>query len=131
MEYIEIMKKIIVVGYKGKMGSLIFSALKNQFIVFGVDRENCIENFDADMVVDFASHESSVNSARFCLKKNIPLIIGSTGQTEEENREITKISKHIKILKRANFARGIDVLKGFVENVLLLNPDKFEIIEKK
>lgn len=124
------MKKIAVVGYKGKMGSLIFSALQNDFVVFGVDRENNLEDLDVDLVVDFASHESSINSARFCFKKNIPLIIGSTGQTDDENKEIEEISKHITILKRANFSKGIDVLKRFIENVLLLFPDKFEIIEK-
>ncbi len=125
-----IMKKIAVVGYKGKMGSLIYLALQNEFIVFGVDRENCLENFDVDIVVDFASHESSVVSARFCLKNRIPLIIGSTGQTDDESKEIYEISKYIKILKLANFAKGIDILKNFIENVLMLNPDRFEIIEK-
>lgn len=125
-----IMKKVAVVGFKGKMGSLIFSALQNDFIVFGVDRENRLENLDIDLVVDFASHESSVVSAKFCLKNNIPLIIGSTGQTDDENREIDEISKHIRVLKRANFSNGIVVLKRFIENVLMIYPDRFEIIEK-
>ena len=81
-------------------------------------------------MIDFASHKSSVISAEYCLRKNIPCVIGSTGQTEWENKRIEEISKHKKIVKSANFSKGIDVLKKFVDSVLMCQPDKIEIIEK-
>lgn len=125
------MKKIAIVGHKGRMGKLITKALGERFDVCGVDRENSLDDFeDISLVIDFASHESSLISAEYCLKKNIPLIIGSTGQTEQENKRINEISKKILLIKKANFSRGIEVLKMFIESVLYLNPDRFEIIEK-
>lgn len=125
------MKKIAIVGHKGRMGKLITKALEERFDVCGVDRENSLDDFeDISLVIDFASHESSLISAEYCLKKNIPLIIGSTGQTEQENKRINEISKKILLIKKANFSRGIEVLKMFIESVLYLNPDRFEIIEK-
>ena len=125
------MKKIAIVGYKGRMGKLITKALEEKFDVCGVDRENSLDDFgDISLVIDFASHESSLISAEYCLKKNIPLIIGSTGQTEQENKRINEISKKILLIKKANFSRGIEVLKMFIESVLYINPDRFEIIEK-
>ena len=125
------MKKIAVVGCKVKMGSLISKELEKDYIICGVDRDNCLEDFeDVSLVIDFATHESSLTSAEFCLKKNIPLIIGSTGQTEQENERINEISKQILVIKKANFSRGIEVLKMFIENVSRFKPDRFEIIEK-
>ena len=125
------MKKIVVVGYKGRMGQLITNMLMKEFIVIGVSRNSCIDFIqDADLVVDFASHESSVKSAEFCLKKNIPIIIGSTGQSESENLRIDEISKKIKVIKKANFSKGMEILKHFIDEVLPMNPHKFEIIEK-
>ena len=125
------MKKIAIVGCKGKMGSLIANALDKNYQIVGIDKENCLDNFDdLNLVIDFANGQSSVLSAEFCLKKQIPLIIGSTGQTAEENKRICEISKSIKIIKKSNFSKGIGVLKTFVEEVLKLHPEKFEIIEK-
>lgn len=125
------MEKILVVGYKGKMGSMIASALQGNFLVVGVDKDDNLWDFEgANLVVDFGSHESSVESARFCLKNNIPLVIGSTGQTDEENKEIAEIAKRIPITKRANFSYGVSILEKIVGIVLNQKPNSIEIIEK-
>ena len=124
------MKKVAVVGYKGRMGRFIVESLEKDYVVFGVGREDKLDKFDADLVIDFASHKSSVISAEYCLGRNIPCVIGSTGQTEWENKRIDEISKHTKIVKSANFSKGIEVLKKFVDSVLMCQPDNIEIIEK-
>ena len=125
------MEKIAIVGCEGKMGSLISVELQKEYSLCGVNKSNRLEDFgDLDLVVDFASHESSVKSAEYCLKNNIPCVIGSTGQTKEENERIGEISKHIKIVKKANFSKGVEILKRFIESVLMMKPDRFEIFEK-
>lgn len=125
------MKKILVVGHKGKMGSLIAKALENDYVVLGIDKgEKLKSDFGVDLVIDFASGSSSVKLAEFCLKHKIPLIIGSTGQTEAENKRIDKIAKQITIIKQANFSRGMEVLKSFIKTVLNFKPDSIELIEK-
>lgn len=131
LEYNEIMEKIAIVGYRGKMGRLITDALKDDYLCVGVGRNDNLEDFqDVDLVIDFASHESSVKSAEFCLLRKIPIIIGSTGQTEAENNRIEEISKKIKVARHANFSRGIEILKAFVDGAVTLSPEKFEIVEK-
>ena len=125
------MEKIAVVGFKGKMGSLITKELQKNYDVVGVGKEDDLEKQnEIDLLIDFASSKSSVASAEYCLKKNIPIIIGSTGQIEEENKRLEEISNKIKVVKKANFSMGIKVLENFVESVLNLKPEKFEIIEK-
>ena len=110
------MGKIAVVGHKGRMGSLITKELQKDFEVVKIGRENSLSELNGvSLVIDFASHESSVVSAEYCLKNNIPLIIGSTGQTKEENKRIEDISKQIRLIKKANFSKGINVLKQIIE----------------
>lgn len=125
------MKKVAVVGSKGKMGRIICDLLNSEFDIVEIDKEDSIFQQEClDLVIDFASHESSVKSAEYCVIHKIPIIIGSTGQTVEENRRIKEISKHITVVKKANFAQGINIIKTFIESVLVLKPQKFEIIEK-
>lgn len=125
------MRKIAIVGYGGKMGSLLVKALEKNYELALVGRNDSLDNFDnVSLVVDFASHESSVKSAEFALTKQIPIIIGSTGQTEEENNRLDEISKHIKVVRRANFSRGIEVLKNFIDETITLGVRSFTIIEK-
>lgn len=125
------MKKIAIVGCKGKMGKLIFKALEKEFEVFGIDVGDSFDNLpELDLIIDFASHESSVKSAEFALKNGVSIIIGSTGQTREENARINEISQQILVVKQSNFSRGIEVLKNFIDEVLKLNPDRLEINEK-
>lgn len=125
------MKKIAVVGHKGRMGSLITKELQKYYEIVGIGRENDLNELrGVDLVIDFASHESSVISAEFCLKNNIPIIIGSTGHTKEELEKIDQISKIIKVVKKANFSEGIEILKDCILKMLSLNPLKIQIIEK-
>ena len=125
------MKKIAVVGYKGKMGWPIFLALEKKYDVFGVGRENSLEDLPKlDLVIDFASRESSVKSAEFCLKNNIPLVIGSTGQTDVENNRLDDISKCIPVIRKANFSQGIETSKRLIDDILKLKPIGVKISEK-
>ena len=130
-EYNGTMKKIAIVGYKGKMGGLIFEALKNEYSLIGVDKNDDIGQFSAlDLVVDFANADSSVSSAEYCLKNHVPIIIGSTGQSAEQLERLNEISKHILLIKRANFSRGIEAMKQAIDKIMPLSPEKIEIIEK-
>lgn len=125
------MKKIAVVGYKGKMGRPIFLALEEKFDVVGVGRFDCLEAYEnIDLVIDVASGSSSVVSAEYCLKHNIPIIIGSTGQSFEENEKLDKIAQKIKMIRQSNFSIGFDMLVKMIDEVLKYNPESIEIIEK-
>ena len=125
------MKKIAVVGYKGKMGRPIFLTLGEKFDLVGVGREDSLDEFnDLDLVIDVASGTSSVVSAEYCLRHNIPIIIGSTGQSLEENEKLNEIAQQIKVIKKSNFSIGFEMLESMIDNVLKYNPESVEIVEK-
>ncbi len=125
------MIKIAVVGAKGKMGSVVCKKLETDYDILKIDIGDCLENYDdIDLVVDFATHESSVCSAEFCEKRKIPLVIGSTGQTKLENEKIKKSSEKIAIIKSGNFSKGVAILKELVLTVLKEQVDDVIIFEK-
>ena len=103
------MKRIAVVGYKGKMGGAVFNHLKTKgFAVVGVDKDDSLEDLSGvGLVIDFGGAESSAISAKWCEKNGVAIIIGSTGQTDEQNEIIESASKKVAVLKAGNFSIGI------------------------
>ena len=116
------MKRIAVVGYKGKMGGAVFNQLKVKgFDVVGIDKEDSLEVLtNIDLVIDFGGPESSAISAKWCAKNGVAIIIGSTGQSNEQNEIIANASKNVAVLKAGNFSVGIFMLKKFFASLLML-----------
>lgn len=110
-------KKIILVGAKGKMGVLLHEKLKDNFEIIAIEKQDNIWQFEADLVVDFGSAESSVQSAEFCLQHKTPLIVGSTGQSKSQLEMILKVGKVAPVMKASNFSFGILLLKQIVKEL--------------
>ncbi|MBR2391104.1 MAG: hypothetical protein IKB06_01245 [Clostridia bacterium] len=115
--------KIAVVGANGKMGKLLCEKLNDKFDVLKITRECKLDKQNVCLVVDFASAESSVESAVWCAKHKVPLIVGSTGQTNFQKDEILKASEKTPILIAGNFSVGILLLKKLLKTV------EFELVE--
>lgn len=125
------MKKIAIVGANGKMGSAVCKRLENDFEIIKVELGDSVENYNnLDVVIDFATHETSVNSAKFCAKTKVPLIIGSTGQTDDEMKVIKMASSKTAILKSGNFSIGIAIVKKLISIILKEEIDDVTILEK-
>lgn len=125
-----IKKKVAVVGAKGKMGSEICKILKDEFEVIKIDIKDDINNFEVDLVVDFASAESSVESAKYCKNKKVPLIVGATGHTEDELFEIEKLKNDIPVMICSNFSIGIMILKHLIDVIMKFEIEDICIFEK-
>lgn len=120
------MKTIAFVGANGKMGRLLVPKLQSEFYVSRVDVcDNIFALENVDLVIDFASARSSVLSAKFCKARGIPLLVGSTGQTEGERREIEETAKFVPVMIVENFSLGIVFLKRIIK--LLMNSHSFDI----
>lgn len=124
-------KKVMVVGANGKMGTLVCKKLQeNGFEVVKIDKNDSLKNTkNTNLIIDFASSKSSVESAKFASKNHIPLIIGSTGQTQSELETIISFKNNIPILICPNFSIGISKLKQILPSVLKLKIDSITIFE--
>lgn len=84
-----------------------------------------------DVVIDFSNHIMINDILKFCVNKKIPLVIATTGHTDEEIENINLASEKISILKATNMSYGVTVLNNIVEKMTeYLKDFDVEIIEK-
>ena len=111
-------------------------------IVLGVDpmlpgdRADCVRDFaaceaEADVIIDFSHHSMTGSLLDFAEKRQLPVVLATTGQTEEEKARIREAAGRIPIFLAANYSLGIAVLKELVQRALALYPDaEVEIVEQ-
>lgn len=141
------MTRIILNGCNGKMGrviSRIVSEDENAEIAAGLDINTYIENpypvytnindckEEADVIIDF-SHPSALNSLiDFALSRKLPVVIATTGLSEEQKKHIAEVSEEIPVFFSANMSLGINLLIELSKKAADILSEKFdiEIIER-
>ena len=142
------MTKIIMHGCNGAMGQTI-SKIVNEDpeaqIVAGIDlvdnRDNgypvytslkdCKE--EADVIIDFCSAKAMDALLDYCEEKKMPVVVCTTGLSEEQLARIEALSKNSAVLKSANMSLGINTLFKLVQDAakVLANAGyDIEIVEK-
>ena len=64
----------------------------------------------ADVVIDFTFHESTVAFARLCAARQKAMVIGTTGHSEAERKELASISSRIPMVWSSNYSTGVNAL---------------------
>ena len=142
------MVKIIMHGCNGKMGQVITDIVKNDEnteIVAGVDVSNHIQNtypvfasikdcdVQADVVIDFAATVAVDDLLDYCVEKKLPVVLCTTGLSEEQLARVEEAAKETAVLKSANMSLGVNMLLRLLQDaVKTLAPAGFdvEIVEK-
>lgn len=142
------MVRIIMHGCNGKMGQVITGIIKedeNAKIVAGIDVSDHIQNdypvfskisecnVEADVVIDFASVAAIDGLLDFCEEKKMPVVLCTTGLSQEQLDRVSKVSENTAILKSANMSLGINMLLKLLKEVTnILAPAGYdiEIVEK-
>jgi 4-hydroxy-tetrahydrodipicolinate reductase len=109
------MTKIIIAGAKGRMGQALLRCAEkipgltvSGQIDMGEDLGRVIE--DGDVVLDFTFHEATVPFARLCAAKQKAIVVGTTGHTDAERRELTALARQVPMVWSANYSTGVNVL---------------------
>ena len=142
------MIKVIVYGSNGKMGQVLSNQIANESdieIVAGIDRTiDKIENIypvysnpyeykgEADVIIDF-SHPSNLEKIlEYSSDKKVPLVIATTGFSEEQFNLLLETSKNLPILHSSNMSLGINAISMVLKEISRFLGDNFdiEIIEK-
>jgi len=141
------MVRVLLNGCNGKMGQAITRTAKfrNDIkVVAGVDALNqeCSSypvykspydvKEEIDLIIDF-SHFSAVKGILgFALDKKLPIVIATTGLTDEHKAMISEASQTIPVLLSANMSLGINLLIELVKKAAktLYGTFDIEIVEK-
>ena len=135
------MIRAILCGASGKMGGFVASAAENDSeisIVAGVDKVNSGEKFpvfssfsdinvDADIIIDFSNVALLDSMLDYALSQNIPLVIATTGYTEEQTGKIKKASEKIPIFFTFNMSVGVNLIAALAKKAASILGDGFDI----
>ena len=137
--------RIILTGYTGHMGREVRACaerMENCEIVAGVDpmipasEGICRKTFaectaEADVIIDFSHHSMTNDLLDFAEARNLPVVLATTGQTDEEKERIRKAEQTIPVFLAANYSLGIATLTDLVKRAAALYPDgEIEIVEQ-
>ena len=140
------MIKVLLSGYNGHMGEEVRLLTKNGYrdiiISAGVDINArgdeevfCASDFasahtDVDCIIDFSHHLSTKPLLEFAKKEKLPVVLATTGQTEEELEAIKEAAKEIPVFFSANMSFGVALLVELAKKTAASMPDAdIEIIE--
>lgn len=142
------MTKIILNGCNGRMGQVIsamaaedpemeiaagvdmFDEGKNPYPVFK-DITQC--DVSADVIIDFSSPKAFDALMDHCIEKEIPVVVCTTGLSDDQLSRLEEASRQVAVLKSANMSLGVNLLiKLLKEAASVLAPAGFdvEIVEK-
>lgn len=142
------MIKAIMHGCNGKMGQVIAGIIKEDEmieLVAGVDPYTEVKNpfpvfksikeceIPADVIIDFAAAPAVDDLLEYCVEKQIPCVLCTTGLSEEQLKKVEEAAKKVAILKSANMSLGVNtLLKLLKDAAAVLVPAGFdiEIVEK-
>ena len=84
----------------------------------------------ADIVLDFSFHTATEGALDFALEHGLPIVIGTTGHTQQERARIERASEQIPVFFSGNMSLGIAALCGLVREAARLCPEaEIEIVE--
>ena len=108
--------KILLNGAKGRMGQTITAAARSEHEVIsaavdlGDDPAAAMD--DCQVVIDFSSHDCTVALVELALMHGKPVIIGTTGHTEDERANVTALAEKLPIVWAGNFSIGVNLLNS-------------------
>ena len=142
------MVKIIMHGCNGHMGQVISGIVEKDpdaEIVAGIDIADQGKNsypvftdidacqVEADAIIDFSSAKATDKLLEYSAARQIPVVLCSTGLSQEQLAKVEETSRKVAVLKSANMSLGINTLLKLVQDaakVLAAAGFDMEIVEK-
>lgn len=142
------MTKVVLHGCNGRMGlklTELIAESKEMEVVCGVDvsgerksnypvykqLEEIREDFD--VIIDFSTAKAVDGLLSFVKNRKKPLVLCSTGLSEEQIKKVEEVSNETAVLRSANMSLGINILSKIVSSVaevLFKHDFDIEIVEK-
>lgn len=125
-------RKLCEASYRGSVFSCGVDAFakgdENDVYASFADVKNISE---VDCIVDFSHHSATPQLLEYAIAKNMPVVLATTGHTEEEIKLVYEASKKIPVFYSANMSLGIALLVELAKKTAEAMPDaEIEIIEK-
>ncbi len=141
------MTNIAICGANGKMGKNIYNCIKEredcntvagvdifteQYADFPIVKTPAELPVKPDVIIDFSNPALLDGLLDYCLSTGTPLVIGSTGYSDEQIAQIKKAAGQIPVFFTFNMSLGINLLVNLAKKAAAVLGDQFdiEIVEK-
>lgn len=138
--------RIILTGAAGRMGREMLTAVaategRDEIVaavditgteIAGIPTYTSLADVreEADVLVDFSHHSATCELLAFARNHKMPLVIATTGQTEEERAAITAAAARLPVFFSGNMSIGIALLISLARQAAAIFPDAdVEIVE--
>ena len=136
------MQKIIISGCCGHMGRAVADICANDPEVeaaagidllaqpmdgFPVFSSPAACDVQADAVIDFSNPAALDGLLELCTAHRLPIVLATTGYSEEQLARIGEAAKLIPVFRSANMSLGINVLLDLVKRAAALLGDGFDV----
>jgi 4-hydroxy-tetrahydrodipicolinate reductase len=108
----------------------VYDGIKNDYPVFP-SVEAC--DVKADVIIDFSNANAVDALLDYCVKTQTPVVLCTTGLSEEQLAKVEETSRQVAVLKSANMSLGINTLMELLKKAAqVFAPAGFdmEIVEK-
>ncbi|MFA7343979.1 MAG: 4-hydroxy-tetrahydrodipicolinate reductase [Terrimicrobiaceae bacterium] len=130
------MIRLLINGAKGRMGkTLVACAAEDPELAVSAEID-AGDDFpaalaDCDAAIDFTHAPATAAVAEVCADTGKPLVIGTTGHTDEDRSRIAACSQKIPIVFAPNFSVGVNTLFWLTQKAAeILGPDfDLEVVE--
>ncbi|MCR5640068.1 MAG: 4-hydroxy-tetrahydrodipicolinate reductase [Lachnospiraceae bacterium] len=107
-----------------------YTGVENTYPVFATMAECDVE---ADVIIDFSNAKAVDGLLDYAVAKQVPVVLCTTGLSEEQLAKVAEASKKVGILKSANMSLGINTLLDLLKKATSVFADAgfdIEIVEK-
>ena len=128
--------RVLLIGAAGRMGKTVVALARNDRQIdivaqcdLGDSIELAMEN--CDVAIDFSHADAITEVCRAALHHRRPLVIGTTGHSQEQRRTVEEAARSVAIVFASNFSVGVNVLFWLTRKAVELLGSNFdaEIIE--
>ncbi|MDO5136619.1 MAG: 4-hydroxy-tetrahydrodipicolinate reductase, partial [Eubacteriales bacterium] len=125
------MVKLIMHGCNGHMGQVISRLVEQDpdaEIVAGIDIADQGKNtypvftdvnacqVEADVLIDFSTAKAADGLLDYCAGRGLPIVLCTTGLSQEQLDKVEETSKKVAVLKSANMSLGINTLLKLIQD---------------
>ncbi|MCI0538086.1 MAG: 4-hydroxy-tetrahydrodipicolinate reductase [Verrucomicrobiales bacterium] len=109
------MTKIIINGYKGRMGQTLLACAKRNPTLDVVAQVDAGDDLGAviaktDAVIDFSFHDVTPKVVALCAERKKAVVIGTTGHSTAEQLAIRNLQSAVPIVWASNYSTGVNML---------------------
>jgi 4-hydroxy-tetrahydrodipicolinate reductase len=106
-----------IIGATGRLGSEVQNVFKenNYELVFSYDIDGETRKAKPGLLIDCSLPEVFPKTTNYVNEFNVPLIVATTGLSDENIKELKRLSQKIPIVQSYNYSTGIQILLKLVQ----------------